>query len=259
MRRLHDLEPLPGVDLVGADDGAHLIVEYFGGGAGQAAQPGGLQIGEELRQRDAQRRGAVPHFERRKGMDMHVRRRRFHGAANIEIGLAAVIGVDAALHADLGGAAPPGFRDAPGDLAMFEVIRSAAQILAHPAFRKGAELAAEIAHIGVVDIAVDDVADGLAADLGAQAISGRAHRLEGGAAGLKQAGDFRFAERLAVSRPGQRSLQFAGRSGQGTRGGDRQRQRRARRPFIAARQPVAIAGAQNGALHVWREPALGRP
>ena len=40
MGRLHHLEPLPCVDLVGADDGADFVVENFGGGAGQAAEAG---------------------------------------------------------------------------------------------------------------------------------------------------------------------------------------------------------------------------
>ena len=40
---LHDLQPLFGVDLVRADLGAHLVVQYLRGGAGQGAEAGGLQ------------------------------------------------------------------------------------------------------------------------------------------------------------------------------------------------------------------------
>ena len=47
VRGLHDLEPLRRPDLVGADDGAHLVVEDLGGGAGQRAQARGFQLGEE--------------------------------------------------------------------------------------------------------------------------------------------------------------------------------------------------------------------
>ena len=39
MRRLHDLEPLGRGDLVGAQDGTHLVVEDLGRRARQAREP----------------------------------------------------------------------------------------------------------------------------------------------------------------------------------------------------------------------------
>ena len=42
------VEPLAGVDLVGTDDGAYVIVEDFGRRAGQGAETGRLQSGEEF-------------------------------------------------------------------------------------------------------------------------------------------------------------------------------------------------------------------
>ena len=53
VRGLHHLEPLRGGDLVGAQDGAHLVVEDLGGRAGQAAEAGALQAREVVVERQA--------------------------------------------------------------------------------------------------------------------------------------------------------------------------------------------------------------
>ena len=53
---------------------------------------------------------------------MHVRDRLAHGGADVEIMLAGVIGMDAALHADFGGAAIPRLRRAAHDLLHGEVV-----------------------------------------------------------------------------------------------------------------------------------------
>ena len=48
VRGLHHLEPLRGVDLVGAELGADLVVEDLGRGAGQRAEAGLLQAAQEV-------------------------------------------------------------------------------------------------------------------------------------------------------------------------------------------------------------------
>src|SRR5450631_4033969 len=48
------VEPLPGVDLVGADDGAYFIVEDFGRCSGQGAETGRLQLREEFMDRQSE-------------------------------------------------------------------------------------------------------------------------------------------------------------------------------------------------------------
>ena len=53
-----------GADLVRAEHGAHLIVEDFRRRARQRAEPGRLQRAEEILDRNAERRGALMHFER---------------------------------------------------------------------------------------------------------------------------------------------------------------------------------------------------
>ena len=59
VRRLHHLEPLRGVDLVGAEDGAHLVVEDLGRRAGQAGEARVLAGATDIAQREPQRVGAV--------------------------------------------------------------------------------------------------------------------------------------------------------------------------------------------------------
>ena len=175
VRGAHDLEPLVGRDLVGAEDVAHLVVEHLGRGAGQAAEAGVAQLGQVVGEREAERGGAVPDLERREGMDMHARDRLAHGAADIEVMLAGVLGMDAALHADFGGAAVPRLARAPHDLLRGEVVGRAAQVGRELALGEGAEAAAEVADVGVVDVAHDGVGDRVAHHVLAQRI-GRLRR-----------------------------------------------------------------------------------
>ena len=66
--------------------------------------------------------------------------------------------MDAALQADLGGAALPRLDGAPRDLLVRDEVRRAAQVRGELALREGAEAAAEVADVRVVDVAGDDVA-----------------------------------------------------------------------------------------------------
>ena len=109
---------------------------------------------------------------------MEPRHRLLDRAADREIGGAGVLGVDAALQAHFGGAAFPGLLDAADDLVHVEVVGPAAQVLAELALREGAELAAEIADVGVVDVAGHDISDGVARHLSAQPVGGGADRVE---------------------------------------------------------------------------------
>src|SRR5579863_963280 len=163
MRGPYDVEPLCRIHLVRADDGAHLVVQDLGGGARQGAQSRGLELRQKRPNWDAKRRRALRDLQWREGVNVHIRDRRLDGAANAEIGLAGVIWMDAALKAYLGGASLPRLDRAADDFLKGEVIGRAAQRLMRLTFGKGAELAAVVANIGVVDVAVDDVADNVAA------------------------------------------------------------------------------------------------
>src|SRR6266446_2129711 len=70
-RRAHHVEPLASADLVRAELCAHLVIEDFRGGARQRSQALLFQINEKLRDRDAQRCGALMHFQGRKRMDVN--------------------------------------------------------------------------------------------------------------------------------------------------------------------------------------------
>ena len=96
-------------------------------------------------------------------MNVHLRNRRLDGAANAEIGLARVLRMDATLKAYLGGASLPCLSRAAHDLVKGQVIGRAPQRLMRLTLGEGAELAAIVADIGVVDVAIDDVADNVAA------------------------------------------------------------------------------------------------
>src|SRR5262245_21406173 len=96
-------------------------------------------------------------FERRKRVDVDAWRGAFHRPADVEIFGAGVARMDAALHADFGGAARPRLAHAPLDLAEREIVRPAAQRLADLAFGEGAEATFEITDVGVIDIAGNDV------------------------------------------------------------------------------------------------------
>ena len=98
-------------------------------------------------------------------------------------------GVDAALEADLDRAAVPGLARAAHDLLERHDVRLPAQVRGQLALREGAEAAAEVADVRVVDVPRDDVADLVAADLAAQLVGGGEHRAEVGAARLEEGGD----------------------------------------------------------------------
>ena len=80
-----------------------------------------------------------------------------------------------------------------------QIIGAAAQIFAQLAFGKGAELAFEITHIGIIDVAVDHIAHHIAADPRAQIIGGLADGGEIRPARLKQGYDFRLRQASAAA------------------------------------------------------------
>ena len=114
--------------LVRADDRADLIVKDLGRGPRQRAEPGLLELRQEVAQRQTERRRTLRYFQWREGMYMHIRQHCLDRAADAEIGLAGIVGMDAALQAHLGGAAVDGLDDAPLDLLEVEQVRIAAQV-----------------------------------------------------------------------------------------------------------------------------------
>src|SRR5262249_15233208 len=114
------------------------------------------------------------------------------GAYQSQIGVARVGWMNAALEADFGGPALPSFEGTPRDFLEREIIRSAAQMIAKLAFRKGAEAARVAAHVGVIDVAVDHVGDDVGVDPRAQAVSSGADFIDLRSTGREQAHDLVF-------------------------------------------------------------------
>src|SRR6202011_3149711 len=106
----------------------------------------------------------------RKRMHVHVRDRGLHSGHDIEISIARVGGMDAALQTDFGGAGRACFDGAPRDLVDVEYVSRSAQILRATAFGKSAEAALVAADVRVIDVAVDHVGHGIAAYLTAQPV-----------------------------------------------------------------------------------------
>ena len=133
-------------------------------------------------------------------MQMDLRHGILHRPADLEIFPPRIGRVNAALHADFRCAARPRLADASGDLSHLEIIRPAAQILAHLALGEGAELALERADVGVVDVAGHDIADDVTVDVAPQLVGGAANGGEIIAARTKQLDDLALAQRFAVLR-----------------------------------------------------------
>src|SRR5262249_11261685 len=118
--------------------------------------------------------------------------------ADREISGARIVGMDAALHADFRPAARPGFFGPPDHFLDGEVVRSATQSLARLPLGEGAEAAMEIADVRIVDVPVDDIADGLAAHAPAQLVRRLHHIGEVAAACAEEPDDFRLVEPPAL-------------------------------------------------------------
>ena len=262
MRGAHHVQPFVGADLVVAQRVAHLVVENFRRRARQGAEPGLLEPRQEFADRHAERLRALMDFERRERMHMHLRHRRLHRAADLQIFLAGVGRMDAALHADLGSSACPRLAHPPRDLVHGEIVGLAAQVLAHLAFREGAELALERTDVGVVDVAGDDIAHGVAVHLAAQIVRCAADRGEIVAARAEQLHDLAFAERDTALHFRQRRRDARGRhdlrrlveqSGL-TR---RQSRHAARTPVVDARRAFAVDQIVHRLAQTLIDPAHG--
>src|SRR4051812_14975264 len=137
-------------------------------------------------------------------MDVDVGQLAFDRAAHVEVEVPGEGGVDAALEADLDRAAFPRLAAAADDLVQRDEVRAAAQVLGELALRECAEAAAEVTDVGVVDVARDDVRDGVAVDLAAEPVGGVEDVLYVWSARAEERGYFVLVELVLGARPGQR-------------------------------------------------------
>ena len=116
------------------------------------------------------RDGAVDDLHRAERVHVHVRHPLLHLAGDVEVRGAGQVGVDAALHADLGRAERPRLLGAVADL----VQRQRVGVGVGAPLRERAEPAAGVADVGEVDVPVDDVGDVVADDVARAASSASA-------------------------------------------------------------------------------------
>src|SRR3546814_13275867 len=106
--------------------------DLFGGCAGQRRKTFGFQPTEEILQRQAESLRSMRDFQWRKSMDMNVRRARPHGAQYIEIGIAVIGRVNAALTAYLSRSAFHRFSRAATDFLNISTIGRTANVSLSP-------------------------------------------------------------------------------------------------------------------------------
>src|SRR5262245_53592939 len=142
----------------------------------------------------------MAHLEWCERMDVYLRSRVFGGANDGEVRFPGIAGMDAALHADFGRTTLPRFRDAPGDFFERQIVGFAAFRMRRTAFGKSAKRAAIRADIGVIDIAIDNVAHRIAARCLPQLVSRLAHEIEFLASRPEQADQLLFREGTTLTR-----------------------------------------------------------
>src|SRR5674476_313345 len=99
------VEPLLGVDLVGAEDGPDFVVENLGCGAGKGLEAGIAQSREIGGQRDTVAPGSFSYFQSGEAVNVDRLGRLSDGFDYLEVVVAVEFRVDAPLKTDLSGAA----------------------------------------------------------------------------------------------------------------------------------------------------------
>ena len=162
----HHLDPGRGRQLALGEHPAHVVVEDLGGGARDRVQPGLAQLGQQVPNGHAGLGRAGDDLHRRERVHVHARHPLLHRPDQVGVGGGGQRRVDAALHADLGGAVRPGLLGPVGDLVQREPVRVGVAL----ALGERAEPAADVADVGEVDVAVDHVGDVVADRVAAQVV-----------------------------------------------------------------------------------------
>ena len=157
------LEPFRRRDLVRAEHGADLVVEDLGRRARQRAQPRLVEPREVGLERLAEAARPLGHLERGEPVDVDARRRGAHRPDHL---------AGSNRRRSRGGSRPAGrprsrparsaVGDALGDLVEAQQVRLAPQVERQRPLAERAEAALERADVGVVDVPVRDVGDGVA-------------------------------------------------------------------------------------------------
>ena len=122
---------------------------------GMRVEPGLAGLDQEVLDGQPGAGGAVDDLHRAERVHVHLGDPLLHRGDEVEVRRAGQLGVDAALHADLGGAELPRLLGAVGDLVEGERVG----VGVGAALGERAEPAADVADVGEVDVPVDDVGD----------------------------------------------------------------------------------------------------
>ncbi len=175
-------DPLSGGQLALGQHPPDVVVEDLGGRAGNGAEAGVAQVLQQIGHADAGPGGAGDDLHRAEGVDVHPGGRVEHGAHDLHVGVGAHVRADTGLDAHLGGAQGLGLRGAYPDLGQGQ--RVGVRVAA--ALCEGAEPAADVADVGDVEVAVDDVGDVIADGVSPHLVGEPAHRVQVGAVRLQQ-------------------------------------------------------------------------
>ena len=193
---LDDLDPAAGGQLVRRDPGSDAVVEHLGGGAGRRTEAALEQVVEDVVRRAAGALAHVVDLHRRVGVQVELRRGLLGEPQPAPVVLERVVGMDPALHADLGRAEI----DRLGDPLREVLLADLVGVGRAPALAEAAEGTADDADVGEVDVAVDDEGRPLAGQLGAQLVGRDPHLLDHLGAGLgEQRGQLVLAQLDALA------------------------------------------------------------
>ena len=156
---------------------------------GSEARPFVPEALEVVAQGDAERRGALPDLERAERVDVQVGHGVLDRAHDGDVVVAVERRVDPALEADLGRASVPRLGGPADDLLVRHEVGLAAEVRRQLSLREGAEAAAEVADVRVLDVPGDDVGDLVAVHLPSEPVGLREHALALGAAGPEEPRD----------------------------------------------------------------------
>lgn len=155
MGGVHYAHPLGGVRLQRCDAVAHAVHEDFPAATWNGAKPGGDKVPEDLLNRLVEELGEGDHFAGAEAMDVEAGEFFADVRQQVEIPLFGQLGVMPTLHEDLVAAQRNGFLD----LAVHFSVRNHVGVGVLLGAPEGAELAVNVADVGVVDVAVHDVGD----------------------------------------------------------------------------------------------------
>jgi hypothetical protein len=159
MRDVHDLQPIIAHRLERRNALAHAVHQYFAAAARDGPQPRSLEISDNLLQRLLKHLAEVDKLARTEAVDVDLRELALHVREQVQIPLLGQLRVMAALHQDL----RPAKRERLLDLLVQLVERNDIRVVIFLRAIKGAELAIDVANVGVVDVPIDDIGDDFAA------------------------------------------------------------------------------------------------